>query len=594
MRAAGGSPQLVQSNWAPSPQQAEEKAKATNLALTGVYLCNVFFAKSKRTLFFFLCLFGLSSRTSKDGMGTRFRGKRAAAAASRGSETTNVGLRFIDAQRQHPARPNTATTAVSCRMAPSFRNPPAKPKVTMAVARKYAGLIDFDDAAPDIYETPELTDDASTVPASSTLRSDSRASSPDGLDGNNAAIDRQQIDPNQARNSFLTNGTQDTASQGWINSKRVAYRSSSKRTLKGSREDEFVDSTDDEDEESLERKLARLRREVAEVKESFQKRRAEAKSKQRVPTIQVESIPVEQKALEPVEALDSLTQILEEIKRPEVVGQDSSSQRLIKTLSGEDKSDELQTTDETTQDVRDYMDNSHGIDPTSSPVQIQTLSKTSDFDKRLRLLETALGMDLIPLPTKDRTASRAVLPVLDGLDRQISSISVSDASLDNISRKIRQMTDDAEKLTETRKAAAAQLTSNQSAMERKRMSTTKSGTPAPEANDDLAQTSKINALYGALPTIESLSPLLPTVLDRLRSLRTIHADAANASESLTKVESRQAAMAEEIKEWREGLEKVEMAVQHGERSMRENMGVVDGWVKELESRIQKTNAFSTV
>ncbi|KAL8645622.1 MAG: hypothetical protein Q9226_007215, partial [Calogaya cf. arnoldii] len=451
-----------------------------------------------------------------------------------------------------------------------------------------------DDAAPDIYETPELTDDASTVPASSTLRSDSRASSTDGLDGNNAAIDRQQIDPNQARNSFLTNDTQDTASQGWIISKRAAYRSSSKRALKGSREEELVDSTDEEDEESLGRKLARLRREVAEVKESFQKRRAEAESKQQVPTIQVESIPVQKKALEPVEALDSLTQILEEIKRPEDVGQDSSSQRLIKRLSGEDKSDELQTTDEMTQDVRDQMDKSYGIDPMSSPAQIQTLLKISDFDKRLRLLETALGMDLIPLPTKDRTASRAVLPVLDGLDRQISSISVSDASLDNISRQIRQMTDDAEKLTEARKAAAAQLTSNQSAMERKRMSTTKSGTPATEAKDDLAQTSKINALYGALPTIESLSPLLPTVLDRLRSLRTIHADAANASESLTKVESRQAAMAEEIKEWREGLEKVEMAMQHGETSMRENMGVVDGWVKELESRIQKTNAFSTV
>ncbi|KAL8964646.1 MAG: hypothetical protein Q9183_004307 [Haloplaca sp. 2 TL-2023] len=34
----------------------------------------------------------------------------------------------------------------------------------MAATRKYAALLDLDDAAPDIYETPELTDDASTVP----------------------------------------------------------------------------------------------------------------------------------------------------------------------------------------------------------------------------------------------------------------------------------------------------------------------------------------------------------------------------------------------------------------------------------------------
>lgn len=191
-------------------------------------------------------------------------------------------------------------------------------------------------------------------------------------------------------------------------------------------------------------------------------------------------------------------------------------------------------------------------------------------------------MDLIPLPTQDRSASGAVLPILDGLDRKISSISTTDSSLDQISRQIKQMTDDAQKLTEARKAAAAQLTSKQSTAERKRMSTTKSVGPAAEDSEDLDQTSKVNALYGTLPTIESLSPLLPSVLDRLRSLRIIHADAAKASDSLSEAESRQAAMAEELKEWREGLEKVELAMQHGETSMKENMGVVDGWVKELK------------
>ncbi|KAI4282838.1 MAG: hypothetical protein L6R38_002639 [Xanthoria sp. 2 TBL-2021] len=464
----------------------------------------------------------------------------------------------------------------------------------MSAGRKYAGLIDFDDAAPDIYETPELTDDASTVPASSTLRSNSRASSTDGLEGHDPAIDRQQIDPNRARNSFLTNDTRDTPSHGWINSRRAAYRSSSKRARKGSLEEGLVDNTDDEDEESLERKLARLRREVAEVKESYQRRSTEAEAKQRVPTIQVESVPTEKKASAPLEALDSLTRILEEIERPEKTNQDGSSQRLIGRLNERFDSFELQTTNETTQDAQDHENKGNGIDQTSSSYPTQTFSKISDFDKRLRLLEAALGMDLIPLPTKDRSASRAVLPVLDGLDRQISSISTSDSSLDQISRQIRQMTEDAEKLTEARKAAAAQLTSNQSAIERKRLSTTRSGGPVTEAKEDRAQASKVNALYGALHTIESLSPLLPMVLDRLRSLRIIHADAANASDSLRKVENRQAAMAEELKEWSEGLEKVELALQRGETSMSENMGVVDGWVKELESRIGKTNAISTV
>ncbi|KAL8983710.1 MAG: hypothetical protein Q9205_002130 [Flavoplaca limonia] len=464
----------------------------------------------------------------------------------------------------------------------------------MAAGRKYAGLIDFDDAAPDIYETPELTDDVSTVPASSTLHSNSRASSTDGLDGNDAAIDRQQIDPNEARNRFLTNDTHGTTSHRWINSKRAAHRSLTKRAPKGTSEGSSIDSTDEDDEESLERKLARLSREVAEVKESYQKRRIEEEARQRGPTGQTASVPTKKEASGPTETLDSLSQILEDIERPKDSGQVTSSQRLIRRLDEGARLDQSQAADETTQGIQDHTNKGHDTDSTTTSYQNQTSSKISDFDKRLRLLEAALGMDSIPLPTKDKSASRAVLPTLDGLERKISSISMSDTALDKISRQIRHMTDDAEKLTEARKAAAAQLTSNQSSIERKRISATKTGPPITEATEDLAQISKVNALYGALPTIESLSPLLPTVLDRLRSLRTIHADAANASDSLMEVESRQAAIAEDIKQWSDGLEKVEMAVRQGESSMRENMGVVDGWVKELESRIEKTNALNTV
>ena len=305
-------------------------------------------------------------------------------------------------------------------------------------------------------------------------------------------------------------------------------------------------------------------------------------------------VPTKKEASEPTETLDSLSQILEDIERPKNFGQNTSSQRLIRRLDEGARLDQSQAADETTQGIQDHTNKGHDIDSTTTSYQNQTSSKISDFDKRLKLLEAALGMDSIPLPTQDKSASRAILPTLNGLERQISSISMSDTALDKISRQIRHMTDDAEKLTDARKAAAAQLTSNQSSIERKRISAAKTGPPVREATEDLAQISKVNALYGALPTIESLSPLLPTVLDRLRSLRTIHADAANASDSLMEVESRQAAIAEDIKQWRDGLEKVEMAVRQGESSMRENMGVVDGWVKELESRIEKTNALNTV
>ncbi|KAL8806677.1 MAG: hypothetical protein Q9182_001205 [Xanthomendoza sp. 2 TL-2023] len=454
----------------------------------------------------------------------------------------------------------------------------------MSNVRKYAGLIELDDAAPDVYETPELTDDSLTVRAPSTLRSDSRASSTDGLEGDNPAIDRHRIDPNEARNGFLDNEVKDTAPQGWIGSKRTAYRTSSKRVHNGRLEEGFVDSTDEDDEDNLEGKLARLRREVAEVKEAFQRRRKEAEANSRAPVTNLEDESMEKKGADSIATLDSLGHVLEEIERPEDTGHHDSARRLNKKLEDRYQSMDLQTPQEPTQ----VVDN-HDTSRTSVADLTHVLSRASDFDKRMRLLETALGMDLIPLPTQDRSAFRAILPVLDGLDRQISTISNTESSIDRVGRQIRQLTEDAEKLAEARKAAAAQAPSNQLSSERKRTSATKREGHVDEETADADQTSKINALYGTLPTIESLSPLLPSVLHRLRSLRTIHADAANASESLTTVESRQAAMGEEIKEWRDGLKKVESAIQQGEMSMKENTNVIDSWVKELENRVQKTH-----
>lgn len=357
----------------------------------------------------------------------------------------------------------------------------------------------------------------------------------------------------------------------------------------GSLEEGFIDSTDDEGEESLERKLARLRQEISEVKEAFQKRRKEAELKQRGPGIKVEDTSVEKKDVEkkdidPIEDLDSLGRVLENIERPEDTAHNTSARHLTRMLEEEYQKTDMLAPSEPKQAAEDNDTNQ-----TSSSDQSSTLFKVSDFDKRLRLLEAALGLDLIPLPTQDRSAARAILPVLDGLDRQMSTISVTVSSLDKIDHQIKQMTEDAEKLTEARKAAAAQLSLNQSSSERKRMSATKKGGHTEEEREDVDQTSKVNALYGALPTIESLSPLLPSVLGRLRSLRTIHADAAKASDALSNVENRQTAMADEIKEWREGLEKVESALKQGETSMKENINVVDKWVKELESRIPKTS-----
>ena len=46
-------------------------------------------------------------------------------------------------------------------------------------------------------------------------------------------------------------------------------------------------------------------------------------------------------------------------------------------------------------------------------------------------------------------------------------------------------------------------------------------------------------------------------------------------------------MGDEILMWREGLEKVEKVVGEGEGRIKGNMEVVEGWVRELEGRMDK-------
>lgn len=208
------------------------------------------------------------------------------------------------------------------------------------------------------------------------------------------------------------------------------------------------------------------------------------------------------------------------------------------------------------------------------------LAKAADFDTRLTVLEKVLGMSASALANPDRPLpSSAMIASLDELSRQMSVLTNSStSSLDAASRRVKQLTQEAEKLAEARKAAKAAADARREASESELDLIPAEGTANGERD------AKINALYGALPTIENLGPLLPAVLDRLRSLRSIHTDAARAVESLAKVERRQEEMGGEIERWREAMEKVEVVVGESEGRVNANMQTVEGWVRVLEEK----------
>ncbi len=342
-----------------------------------------------------------------------------------------------------------------------------------------------------------------------------------------------------------------------VNGKRKSYRATSRRQrILEDGTEELEDASDEDDGESLQRKIARLKREIEEAKEEQGRLQAAGAEDSTIAKPDVE--------------LELLSKTLDEISRLPDPAARGTAPKLVTTAvpgaTGISQMGEPSTNTATTP---------AGDEP------LPSLARAADFDRRLQALEKVIGISSSALPELDSTGlRRAIMPTVEALHKQISMLSeASTSSLDSISRRVRTLIQEAEELEKTRKSAkAAQEALSQAG-----------GAPPAESTgaDDSEQTAKINALYGTLPTIENLAPLLPLLLGRLRSLRAIHADAAAASETLDQTEKKQAEMAADIKQWREGLDKMEAAMEEGESAMAGNMKIIESWVKELEGKTAK-------
>lgn len=418
-----------------------------------------------------------------------------------------------------------------------------------------------------------------------TIRSESPASSYHEEEDEASGVVRHRLDADEARTHFQPTGESSIKPSSRISSKRKSYRSSSRKRRKDGPEFNGlingIEVPSDEEVESLERKLARLRKEVAEVKGEFEQRRAKKED-------EATQGPQHEAA-----RLDTLSQILESVDPLSVDSGAGAASRLTKRLAVAAKP--VGNTANPKEGLgfkpAQQTESSSTYTVTYAPTyqEEHTLSKVSDFDSRLALIEAALGLDAIPLPTQDKSPSKAILPALDALDIQLATLSTStETSVDKLSGRVKQLTQDTQALEQARKAAKAA----QEALSPSSEDFPSLNGPGKDVEvlDDAEQRSKINALYGTLPTIESLAPLLPSVLDRLRSLRSLHADAATANQTLTKLEARQEDTKQELQGWREGLEKVENVMKQGEQTVKENTGTIEGWIKELEERMRKLHS----
>ena len=149
----------------------------------------------------------------------------------------------------------------------------------------------------------------------------------------------------------------------------------------------------------------------------------------------------------------------------------------------------------------------------------------------------------------------------------------SHTNIDSLTQRIKSLTADLDKLEEKREQTRqrALLDSEDSLLVIE--------------IDDTAR--KIDALYALLETIDKVAPVVPGILDRLRGMSIVHADAAAVATGLKDVEARMGSMQREIKEWNEALEKVEGEMRESGERAKGMADRVEKVVSDLEDQVKK-------
>lgn len=424
-----------------------------------------------------------------------------------------------------------------------------------ATRPKYDSLPGID-TDPDIYETPDLAEDVSTIQAS-TVVSESEGDDDDD-DPERSAVHHQRLQTRQARNRFQPSRVD---AQGVDFSDNIAAQRRSYRTTTRARRrrGEILGDNSDEEKEAFAEKLLRVKRELAELENEVEQRVAAGEKSK------VEEPDVKQQ----IEYMASKVDTIYAMRRGGARGAEAQLDRTVKKFK-----------DYKPFEPSPKLSKAITNRPPLPGTQIQksqlefVLNQGADFDKRITQLEDSLGLNGNTMPELSDSASFPVFSSLQRLEQTLGLI--SDASTNNLDaaiQQIKKLTEDAEELKETRLEAA-----------RAGSGSTTGDSKAVSYPD---QEAKINALYGTLPSIDKLAPILPLVLERLRTLRLVHTSAWQADEVLSELQNRQARQEEEIQQWERQLVIVEKDMEKCTAAMHNNIKVVGEDVKRIDTRIEK-------
>ncbi|KAK9482135.1 Dynamitin-domain-containing protein [Lipomyces starkeyi] len=206
----------------------------------------------------------------------------------------------------------------------------------------------------------------------------------------------------------------------------------------------------------------------------------------------------------------------------------------------------------------------------STPNDSQTASLLN-LDSRLSRLEKALGNTsniAFGGAFHATVFEQPVIPTLLSLSQKVNSLTTSPEKLDAIITRVRQL------------VAVTEQTSS--------TNTTKPPTSSqkvPGETEDTAQADKIESIYNSLGSVEKLIQIVPGLVDRLRSLQFLHAEAGETISNIGEIRDKMNATEAHISKWRTALENAERRLDEIEEREKRNLITAEEWVKDLECKV---------
>ncbi|CAG8478163.1 5637_t:CDS:2 [Paraglomus brasilianum] len=436
------------------------------------------------------------------------------------------------------------------------------------MSSKYSNLPDIDNTQPDIYETPDATEEPE-------VSDDGYILAEEGSED----IVREKISVSSGIDKFndsVVDATDTDFSDRITRHKKQMYKTYVRKPNPEASEYEFV-PRQPAFPETPAQKLRRLMVEVQELNDEVEKNKEDPSLAKVERTDLVSQISNLQNDL--VNINQNLGETPLDIRDGSIIKQAELGKRLIhqlesfknngvaKTNGTNEKEASTESGPSATSDEKDESKNIVTYELYYSPdtAKVHKLAKTTDLDERITALEKLIGTahghnieDLSPTITNSN-----VIAAIEKLEQHLQLLT-QPRHLEAISRKAKTLTAELERVNE---------------LKNKELS---NGGVIPFETGE-----KINYLFNLLEKLDPLMSVAPALVNRLKSLQQLHSEAAIFSDTIKMLASEQSKITDELKSLNDVAEKLETSLSVNDESIQRNIDVVDKRVTDLAERLSK-------